>query len=121
MHEVALVEALLESVRDQVAQSGVRGRVRRVEVVIGRLSGVVPEAFRFAFEVLSPDVLGPDCELTIQEVPAVCRCRHCGTETPLEELMPFCPRCGHPDVTIEGGRDLLLQSIELDEDAAPIG
>lgn len=121
MHEVALVEALLQSVCDQVAQSGVRGRVRCVEVVIGRLSGVVPEAFRFAFEVLSPEVLGPGCELTIREAPAMCRCRHCGADTPLEEFTPFCPRCGDSDISIEGGRDLVLQSIELDEEGAPNG
>jgi len=117
MHEVALVESLLQSVQEHIHESGVTGQVRRVEVVIGRLSGVVPEAFRFAFEVLSPDVLGPGCELVIHEIPAVCRCRQCGAVSELSEMILYCPRCQSDDVLIEGGRDLLLQSIELDEEA----
>lgn len=119
MHEVALVESLLQSVQEHIHDSGVTGRVRRVEVVIGRLSGVVPEAFRFAFEVLSPDVLGPGCELVIRETAAVCRCRQCGAVSELTDVVLFCPQCQSDDVLIEGGRDLLLQSIELDEGADP--
>jgi len=117
MHEVALVESLLQSVQEHIHDSGATGRVRRVEVIIGRLSGVVPEAFRFAFEVLSPDVLGPGCELVIRETAALCRCRQCGAVSELTEMILFCPRCQSDDVLIEGGRDLLPQSIELDEEA----
>ncbi|MGB9689451.1 hydrogenase maturation nickel metallochaperone HypA [Thermogutta sp.] len=117
MHEVAIVESLLQSIQEHVRDCGVSGRVRRVEVVIGKLSGVVPEAFRFAFEVLSPDVLGPGCELVVHETAAVCRCRQCGAVSELSEMILFCPRCQSDDVLIEGGRDLLLQSIELDEEA----
>lgn len=118
MHEVAIVEALLDSVQEQLRQSGVSGRVRKIEVVIGKLSGVVPDAFRFAFDVLAPEVFGTPCELLIEEVPAVCLCRNCGEESTLEDLVFFCPRCGHPEITIQGGRELLLQSIELEEPAA---
>jgi hydrogenase nickel incorporation protein HypA/HybF len=118
MHEVALVEALLESVQEQLRDSGIEGRVRRLEVVIGRLSGVVPEAFQFAFEVLSPDSLGPDCELLIRTQPAFCRCQDCGAVEEIVELVYACPRCGSHSIRLEGGRELLLQSIEVDEERA---
>jgi hydrogenase nickel incorporation protein HypA/HybF len=116
MHEVALVEALLESVQEHLRDSGIEGRVRRLEVVIGPLSGVVPEAFQFAFEVLSPDRLGPDCELLIRTQPAFCRCQNCGAVEGIVELAYACPRCGSQSIRLEGGRELLLQSIEVDEE-----
>lgn len=118
MHEVALVEALLESVHEQLRDSGIVGRVRRLEVVIGPLSGVVPEAFQFAFDVLAPESLGAGCELIIHTKPALCRCRECGAVTELAELSYFCSQCGSQSIQLEGGRELLLQSIEVDEECA---
>ncbi|MGQ9503905.1 MAG: hydrogenase maturation nickel metallochaperone HypA/HybF [Thermogutta sp.] len=112
---MALVEALLESVHDHLRDSGIEGRVRRVEVVIGPLSGVVPEAFRFAFEVLSPETLGPACELFIRTQPASCRCEACGVVSEIVELTYSCPHCGSSAIQLEGGRGLLLQSIEVEE------
>ncbi len=116
MHEVALVESLLESVHEQLRDAGVVGRVRRLDVVIGPLSGVVPEAFRFAFEVLSPESLGPNCELVIHTTPARCHCHSCGAVSEIVELTYVCPACGSHEVRLEGGRELLLQSIEVDEE-----
>lgn len=116
MHEVALVEALLESVQEHLRDSGIEGHVRRLEVVIGPLSGVVPEAFRFAFEVLSPETLGPTCELFIRTQPASCRCEACRAVSEIVELTYSCPRCGSQAIRLEGGRELLLQAIEVEED-----
>lgn len=116
MHEVALVESLLESVHEQLRDAGVVGRVRRLDVVIGPLSGVVPEAFRFAFEVLSPESLGPNCELVIHTTPARCRCHSCGVVSEIVEITHVCPACGSQEIRLEGGRELLLQAIEVDEE-----
>lgn len=115
MHEVALVESLLESVHEQLREAGIVGRVRRLDVIIGPLSGVVPEAFRFAFEVLSPESLGPGCELVIHTRPARCQCQSCGAVSEIAELTYVCPVCGSHDIRLEGGRELMLQSIEVDE------
>lgn len=115
MHEVALVQALLDEVEEQVRGSGLRGQVRRVAVVIGVLSGVVPEAFQFAFEVLAPDVLGDGCELTIRESPAFCDCQECGVCSPIHELQYCCPNCGSVSIGLRGGRELLLESLEVEE------
>ena len=116
MHEVALVQALIEQVENEVRQSGRQGRVSRLELVVGRLSGASPDALRFAVEVLAPGTLIETAQLDITEPCAVCRCRECGVASPIDELVAACPQCHSPSVTIEGGRDLLLQSIELEEE-----
>ncbi len=83
--------------------------------MIGRLSGVCADSIRFAFELLSAGTALEEARLEIDQPPAVCRCGACGTQTELEDLSAVCPKCGSADVRIEGGQDLLLQSIELEE------
>ena len=115
MHELAIVDALIEEVRKEVERAGAKGRVMRLDLTIGRLSGVNPDSFRFAFEMLSPGTVAEAARLAIVEPGAVCRCLACGTTTGIEQLVAQCPRCQSDEITIEGGQDLLLQSIELEE------
>lgn len=117
MHEVSLVEALIEQVGQEVGRLERPGRVLRIELVVGRLSCANPDSLRFAFELLAPGTVAEGAQLDISEPKAVCRCGACGVQTPIEELTANCPACGSSQVHIEGGRDLVLQSIEL-EDAA---
>ncbi len=114
MHEVALVEHLLDSVRRELPEELAGARVARVVIHVGVLSGAFPDALRFAFDVLAPERLGAGARLEIVEIPAVCRCRACGAASTITEPVPVCPQCGSPDIRMEGGSDLVLQEIELD-------
>ena len=115
MHEVAIVEALIAQVEEEVRQSGHPGRVVRLELLIGRLSGVHPDSIRFALEVMAPGTLLDAAQVNIVEPPAYCSCRVCGARSLIQELTAACPQCGNFSVTIEGGNELLLQSIELED------
>jgi hydrogenase nickel incorporation protein HypA/HybF len=115
VHEVAIVEALIEQVEQEVRQSGHPGRVVRLELIIGRLSGVHPDSIRFALEVMAPGTLLEAARVDIVEPPAYCVCPACGARSVISELTAACPQCGNFSVTIEGGSELLLQSIELEE------
>ncbi|MEA1951437.1 MAG: hydrogenase maturation nickel metallochaperone HypA [Planctomycetota bacterium] len=116
MHELSIVETLISQVDKEVQESGQRGRVVRLDLVIGRLSGVNADSIRFAFELLSPDTPLAGAELSIEEPRAVCRCEDCGAETEIDELVASCPACDSPHVTMAGGQDLMLDSIELEEE-----
>ena len=115
MHELSIVEALIEQVEKEVERSGHHGRVTGLEVSIGRLSGVNPDSFRFALEMLSPGTLLEAAEIRIAEPNAACRCRSCGAVAEVDELVACCPKCGSGDLLLEGGRELWLQSIELED------
>lgn len=115
MHEVSIVEALVEQVESEVQRAGHTGRVVRLNVSVGRLSGVNVDSFRFAFEMIAPDTLLAEARLEIDVPPAHCRCSACGALTAIDDLVAQCPACGRPEITFEGGRDLMLQSIELEE------
>lgn len=115
MHELSIVDALIEQVRSEVEGSGQTGRVTRVELAIGRLSGVNADSVRFAFQMLSPGTLLESAELVITEPRAVSRCADCGDRVEIDEVAALCPNCASHNVVIEGGQELLLQTIELEE------
>ncbi len=116
LHELTIIETLIAQVEKEVLQSGQRGRVVGLSLVIGRLSGVNVDSIRFAFGLLSPDTSLAGAELCIEEPRASIRCEDCETETEIEELVANCPACGSQHVTIVGGQDLLLNSIEVEEE-----
>ena len=115
MHELSIVQALLEQVEAEVERAGHRGQVVALDVVVGRLSGVHADSLRFGFELLSPGTVAAGAELRIAEPEASLRCQACGVLQPLFEFALRCPSCDSDRVTIEGGQQLLLQSIELED------
>ena len=54
-------------------------------------------------------------KVDIEQPRAVCCCQACGAREEIDELVVECPRCRSPQITIEEGRQLFLQSIELEE------
>ena len=112
---MSIVQALIDQVTRELEKLESRRRVVRLELIIGRLSGVHVDAIRFAFELLSPETRVAGAELTIEEPRAVCECRSCGMRHELEELNFDCASCGSDDVLILGGQELLLQTIELED------
>ena len=115
MHELSIVDALIEQVQQEVDRSGQQGRIVRLELVIGRLAGVCCDSIRFAFELLSAGTPLEQTELHITEPKAASRCCTCNACVKIDELALKCPECGSMEVTIEGGRELLLQSIEIED------
>ncbi len=115
MHEIAIADALIEQVQGEVRRAGASGQVTRVALVVGRLSGVNPDSLRFALDLLVKETILESARIEIAEPGAHCQCAACGYRTEIEDLEARCPNCGSSDVTIDGGRDLLLESIELEE------
>ena len=54
-------------------------------------------------------------EVVIEEPKAVCQCHVCNARTEIDDLVLQCPQCAAADITIEGGREMTLQSIEIED------
>ncbi len=111
MHELSLAQAVAEQV-DRRAD----GRpVRRVELRIGYLRQVVPDALSFSWEML---VAGTDlegAELIIEHIPATVRCKACCVETTLDWPVLACAGCESHDVDLLTGDELELAWIDVAE------
>lgn len=113
VHELSIMESALELALEQAREARAR-RVRVIRLRIGALSGVVPEALRFAFAALAPGTLAAGAELAVEDVPARFWCAGCAREFTAAELWAECPDCHVPSGELRSGRELELTSLEID-------
>ncbi len=116
MHEISIVEALIGQVQQEINRGGHRGRVTRLDLVIGRLSGVSVDSIRFAFQLLAPGTVVESAEVHVEQPKAASVCSVCGRRTEIEDLVVQCPACGSDRIHIEGGNELVLQTIDLEDE-----
>ena len=112
MHELSIANAIVAIAADH-AQGR---RVTRVDVKIGRLRQVVPDALAFAFELATEGTELEGAELVVEHVPARLACRACGTESEANEFPFGCAGCGSVDVDVIAGDELLVEALELEEE-----
>lgn len=120
MHETALMRNLLDIVERAARENG-SPRVRTVHLRIGEMAGVNAEAMRFAFEVLSPGTAAEGATLACETVPLRIRCRRCGAQQRPRDFAFACGSCGSTEIEILGGREMEVDYIETDDDAAGNG
>ena len=114
MHELSLLEALIQDLEDARRGQGFR-RVVEVHLEVGRLAGADPEALRFAFEGATPGTVAEGAALVLVEVPGRGHCRACGRDVAVEARFLPCPVCGAAAVTLTGGTELRLKEIVVEE------
>lgn len=108
MHELAVTQ----SVVDAVVEHAGGARVRAVHVDVGKLSGVVPDAMRFCFELVTEGTVLDGAELIINEPPGAGHCRACGVTVALSDLILLCS-CGSADLDVVAGRELSVRTYEV--------
>jgi hydrogenase nickel incorporation protein HypA/HybF len=108
VHELAISQSVVDSV---VARTG-SARVTAVQLDVGRLSGVVPDALRFCFDLVAEGTPLEGAALDIGEPAGRARCRGCGADFAVDDLVLLCP-CGSADVEVTAGRDLLVRSVRV--------
>lgn len=115
MHEISLVQNLIEQLRQLSADNGAE-KIFTVTMEIGPLSGVVIDSFQFGFDTLTAgDKLLGESRLIITTPDAVCRCSDCGHVMVTSGIRPEqCPLCGDRLLIPESGDDLILRQVEME-------
>jgi hydrogenase nickel incorporation protein HypA/HybF len=114
MHELAIADAIVGIVSRHAGER----RVAAVEVQVGHLRQVVPDALAFAFRLVAEGTCAESAELRLEDVPAQARCRACETETEQTGWPMCCAACGSFDVRVTRGEELLVTCVELDDELA---
>jgi len=112
MHEVSIMAEAVRMAVETAQASGAQ-RVTGVRLRVGILSGVVPEAMRFAWDVVSRDTIAGGAWLEIETVPAVCWCATCETEFACVDFFGECPRCHNVSGELRRGRELDIAAVEM--------
>lgn len=108
MHELAVTESVVSTVCEYVGKA----RVVRVRLLVGKLSGVVPDAVSFCFDVCAAGTPCEGARLEVEEVSARVHCRVCNTELVLDDPIPLCT-CGSADLDVLSGRELKIKEVEV--------
>lgn len=113
MHELSLMEGVLEIVLDAQKVNGFK-RVARIVLEVGELSGALPEALEFCFAAVMQGSPAEGAELELAIIPGEGWCGGCLQAFRMESRIDLCPGCGGPPASITGGSDLHVKAIEVD-------
>jgi hydrogenase nickel incorporation protein HypA/HybF len=115
MHELSIVASIVESVTESLAAYP-GARVKEVRLRVGALSSVIPESLDFCYGIAIDGTALEGSKLVVNVLPVVMHCEPCGQDVELESVQSFrCPRCGEPCFDLRQGRELDIDSIEIEE------
>jgi hydrogenase nickel incorporation protein HypA/HybF len=115
MHEMGIASEIVRIAVESIPREMSGSRVVRVHLKVGKLTAVVSESLRFCFEIVAKETPAEGAQLEIQEMAVVARCDGCDHQWEIENAAFSCPRCGSGAIEMLSGRELDIDSIELEE------
>ena len=115
MHELPVTESILKISLDAARGAGA-ARITTVHLTVGELTGMVDDSIQFYFDILGKGTPAEGALLRIKRAPGQATCIDCGHLWQVSPpLAPDCPACGGVHLRVTGGRELQVESIEVDE------
>ena len=112
MHEVSIMEQTLEIALNHAKQQGAT-QIHWLKRKVGALSGVIPEAFEFAFDVVAKGTMAETAIFEIDSISVRCYCHNCQVEFQPDDYIYECPHCHQYSLDILQGKELELTSLEV--------
>lgn len=114
MHELGIMTGVMDAVTKSAHDAGA-DKVLKVTLSVGEMTECIQDALEFAFEALiEDDPFVRDAELTINMIKPKSRCLECGAEFEHDRFHMFCPECDSFATELLAGRELQIDSIEVD-------
>lgn len=115
MHELSIAASIVEAVTESAAAYP-GARVKQVRLRVGALASVVEDSLRFCWELATEGSPLAGAALVINTLPVIVHCDACGVDSAIEGVQSFrCPRCGEIAAGLRQGRELEIESIELED------
>ena len=113
MHEMGIMMGVMDAVRASAENAGAT-KVTKVTLAIGDMTEIIQDALEFAFEVTTEGTICDGAELVINHVHPRSLCLECGEEFDHDRFHRECPKCGSDATKLVNGRELDIESIEVD-------
>ncbi len=123
MHELSIASIIVEAVTES-ASAYPGARVKEVRLRVGALASVVEDSLQFCWELATEGSPLAGAALVINKLPVIVHCDACCVDTEIDGVQSFrCLRCGEQAADLRQGRELEIESIEIEEPetAAPQG
>ena len=112
MHEQSIVASLLSMAVEDAKKDNAR-RIISIKLVVGELTGVEKDAVSFYFGFMARNTIASGASLEFNHTKAQLRCRDCDILFPRDKLEFNCPECNGKAIEIVGGRELYIESMEI--------
>ena len=113
MHELSLTQSLVEIAAEHAQRAGATA-IRSITLEVGDLSGVLPEALEFAFDVCRTGTMAAASTLNIRRVAGRGHCTACAADAVVTQLTAVCPACGALTFELVAGLELRVLELEID-------
>lgn len=115
MHELSIAESIVDAVTESAAAYP-GARIMEVRLRVGALASVVEDSLQFCWGIVTEGTELAGSKLVVRVLPVVMHCAACGADSELEGVQSFrCPRCGELTASLRQGREIEIESIELEE------
>ena len=112
MHELSIVQNLVSLCEKNAAKENAK-EISKIEIKVGRLSGVEPHYLESAFDVYKAGTICENAELVINLQGIVVECLDCGFGGELSENDFTCPKCKSQNLKVTDGEDMYLMRLEM--------
>lgn len=113
MHEMGIMEGVLDSALKSARQAHAL-RIRKITLSIGDMTECIDDALQFSFEILSENTLAQGATLVLNKVSPRSVCLDCRKEFDHDRFHRQCPYCQSYSTDLIAGRELSIDSIEVD-------
>jgi hydrogenase nickel incorporation protein HypA/HybF len=113
VHELSITQSMLEIVLKQAEKVQAK-KVTKINLVIGEMTGVVSDSVQFYLDVLTKDTIAAGVQVFFTLVPSQGKCRNCQQTFALKEFNWTCPHCQGNMIDVIGGKELFVESIEVE-------
>jgi hydrogenase nickel incorporation protein HypA/HybF len=110
MHELSIVMSIVD-IAEQQAKKANAVAIEEIELDIGELSGIEPQAFDFAWQQAIKDTVLNNAERVINKIAGEGLCMECDARFPVHQLYDACPVCGEHFIAIQKGKELRVKSL----------
>ena len=120
MHELSIVSSIVDSVTETLTAYP-RARVKEVRLRVGALASVIEDSLQFCYGIATEGTPLEGSALIVKILPVRMHCDKCAQDVEIVSLQSFrCPRCDEPLTDMRQGRELEIDSIEIDEVEEPV-
>ncbi len=118
MHEYSLFLSLLKTIEEHLKPFG-KAKITKVVLRIGEFSGIDLNYLKEVVENFRAGTPLEGSEVVFEREPLRIRCLACGREGEPAEKRAICPFCSSFEVKITGGLDLILKTLEIEDEEGP--
>lgn len=113
MHELSIVMNIIDTVEGKAVEMKATV-VHKIELEVGKLSGVEPDALDFALENAPRPPLLAKAQFVVHTIQPAARCLDCGAEFETTAYSTPCSSCSSIRTELVRGDELRIRSFDMD-------